>query len=674
MRLPVAAITTSSDQGGFEAHNLNDDLVSVNANERWATASAALPVDVTYDHGAAYVPTNYWLAPGFYPGQDPTAWTLRASNDPTFATYDTLDTRTGITWGGQPLRFEFTNATAYRYTRLHFTANGGGLTSASEWHVHDAEPDRTFEGGDSLITTDADTTTAFHVGLVHKILADCVVTHLRFFETVAMDGTVTLSLWDASGAWVTGATFTAHTGNSGVRDVGLGTPVELSAGDVVMVSVRTPNGAAYWRNVATSLDRFSGIIQIPANGTVTYNGSTSTARQTSPFAFTIPTASGTSMHAVGLVVDQTPPPPPWPDLAMDLDLSEVHQATITMTGMQPVTRLYTSPEVWSVYDGWSSGGDADLALSADGIQIEVDGPSGYAVKTVPSVLGTSDQRRVRALVVLSDTEDRPARVWISGHTGGGSFVSAARLVSGTPVIVEGWMPMEGPTTVRINVQRPAGYTGVFYVRVLSIIHDRVVDEAWTLTRSDANGTRVIARGSTVDPDGAVAPVMDPDDEGTLVIVDQEASLVGEVTWSFASFYGDVEESGPLLFTGYGVLQLAVYDTDMHEVFVRAFRGVRNAQVDPLPILGAAKPVVPARPLTSRRGTMTLWFDTLDAAETVSDVLGTGRALMLRQPETTRQRIDAYLVATGIDLDEAPIEVDPEKWQLVANYVETERPA
>lgn len=59
------------------------------------------------------------------PNRNPTAWTLRGSNDA--STWTTLDTRSGITWGtaGETKNFSFTNTTRYAFYELNVTANGG---------------------------------------------------------------------------------------------------------------------------------------------------------------------------------------------------------------------------------------------------------------------------------------------------------------------------------------------------------------------------------------------------------------------------------------------------------------------------------------------------------------------------------------------------------------------
>lgn len=61
------------------------------------------------------------------PTSAPAAWTFEGSNDPTFATLTTLDTRSSQTFsGGEAKTYTFSNSTAYAYYRLNISATGAG--------------------------------------------------------------------------------------------------------------------------------------------------------------------------------------------------------------------------------------------------------------------------------------------------------------------------------------------------------------------------------------------------------------------------------------------------------------------------------------------------------------------------------------------------------------------
>jgi hypothetical protein len=351
-----------------------------------------------------------------------------------------------------------------------------------------------------------------------------------------------------------------------------------------------------------------------------------------------------------------------------VDLTTPHQATLTVTGLPPVSSLYSHVGTgWPNVDGWAASSGVSIDPRTFGLRVEVTGSSGtYVSHSVGSTAGTSDMRRVRARVRLFDPEARPALVRVTDQANSAS-TGEARLVSGDPVVVEGYVNLDGTTAVRIYVTKPAGAAETVLV-VEDVWFDRVTAHDWFVRRTDGNGVTVIA-------DAATGP--DPDATGELVLVDAEAALVGSVSWFVErdGFAADETLTGTLATTGYAVMHQVHADAlALLPVFLVDFRGRHAARTQPLEIGGAAFPVVPLAPLSRRQGSLVLYFDTLDHAQTVADVLASGEVVQLRQPVENRLRMDAYLVATDVEVSLAPLETAQPKWQLTASYVETARGA
>lgn len=358
---------------------------------------------------------------------------------------------------------------------------------------------------------------------------------------------------------------------------------------------------------------------------------------------------------------------------MPLDLTTPHQVTVNLTGVPATTRNYTSPNgsptPWTGADGWTVSAGATQSVSADGLNLLVTAATAYTAKTVTSAAGEPNDRRVRALLVLNDPEARPARAWISDNTGSfgappddnSGSADWSQLVSGIPVWIEGWMPRNGPTSVRINVAKPAGAPSTA-VTVLAVVFDHLNSNAWNLTADDANGHRVLTSHLEYDvPAG-----------GTVAYVDREPSLVGTVTYTYTPLVGSpVVLAGAVATTGWAVLG-RVDTTALHQVFLVSFTGTYRAQAQPVPIIDAELPSVAVRPFASREGQLVCYFDTLDAAELVAASLRTGEVHQLRQPATGRQAMDAYLIATAVTVGTVLDELTTPKWMLQVSYVETER--
>jgi hypothetical protein len=261
---------------------------------------------------------------------------------------------------------------------------------------------------------------------------------------------------------------------------------------------------------------------------------------------------------------------------------------------------------------------------------------------------------------------------------GGASSSSARMVSGTPVVLESYLTATD-TSVRIYVDKPAGAADGRVI-IEGVIFDQVGTGflGWYLMRSDAS----TPGGYTAD--GAIIasasgrlggfPV-DPDSTGALALVDREASLVGPVRFKLYDGTSSVTADATLVSDGYAALA-RVGSSTVHRVWLQDFRGNRPGRAQPLDVVGAEAPNVPLAPLGSRSGPLVMHFDTFDAAALVEADLATGQVHQLRQDDATRTTMDAYLVATDLSLERVSGTEDTPapRWAVTCTYQETARGA
>jgi hypothetical protein len=372
----------SQNSASYSADNLGDERYSGAANERWQSASTAMPHWAQRDEGVAKIATWYRLDPGRQ-GSDPTAWELRGSNDPTFATYTVLDTKSGQSWAaGQTRTFPIVNTTAYRYHRLHITAGPVAAASFAEWEMGDEPPPgAVWEHAQTSATSSSTTGT---IGLVHVVNVPISVTHLLCYVGT-FTGNYTVRVRDAAGTIVASTTIATVSGT----DVGwrrgavAGGPVLLAAGTYM---VEMYSGARVGQKTGTYAAPVNygpgGEVTIPQQGTVTYRSSTNTARSTAAGVNGEPTNNFGAHALVGMRF--------YAPTATAHELTGIGGNTASLgTGgrIQNDSELGTAggSTVWS---GTGAGIDAESGLQGAGGSTATTG-TGAAAETIRHLGGTS---------------------------------------------------------------------------------------------------------------------------------------------------------------------------------------------------------------------------------------------------------------------------------------------
>src|SRR5688572_25768770 len=92
----------------------------------------------------------------------------------------------------------------------------------------------------TLASDGAVQTQGINLGTVFKCNVAGNITHLRYYETPNMAGTVTLRLYDTAAAVLASTTHTAVAAASGWREVALGTPYAITVGTWMEASYHVP--------------------------------------------------------------------------------------------------------------------------------------------------------------------------------------------------------------------------------------------------------------------------------------------------------------------------------------------------------------------------------------------------------------------------------------------------
>lgn len=129
----VASASSEAITGAWEAFNHTHGTSS---SDRWVINAASGWLQ--YQFAAAKIITGYCIWSQAYTGDGPwppMTWTFKGSNDG--STWDTLDTRSNITWWNliqnAPYQAAFANTTAYTHYRLDISAgNSGSYISVAE--------------------------------------------------------------------------------------------------------------------------------------------------------------------------------------------------------------------------------------------------------------------------------------------------------------------------------------------------------------------------------------------------------------------------------------------------------------------------------------------------------------------------------------------------------------
>lgn len=123
------AAASSIFSGSFDAFQAFDDVSTV--NNKWVAVNGTTTGWVRYDFGSTKTITYYSItgvpSDENLPNRAPKSWTFEGTNDGTFATWVTLDTKSNQpAWVmGEKRIYSFTNTTAYRYYRVNVSANQG---------------------------------------------------------------------------------------------------------------------------------------------------------------------------------------------------------------------------------------------------------------------------------------------------------------------------------------------------------------------------------------------------------------------------------------------------------------------------------------------------------------------------------------------------------------------
>jgi hypothetical protein len=360
-----------------------------------------------------------------------------------------------------------------------------------------------------------------------------------------------------------------------------------------------------------------------------------------------------------------------------LNLTAQHQVTLNLGLPGFVSSQYAAGAPWAAgANGWTvvSGTGTVSSTSSEGVTVTTTSSTPLVIRR--TVVTSANNRRARFRVQLSDPESRPVQVQLTTPLG------TARMVSGVPV----WLEAIGagtPTTVDITVTRPAGAASASVLIVQADVSlEGVGSHSWTLDRTDSNGTNRVAAGylpgSLVGGDYPQMGLRAPANTGGLTFVDRECSLSGNVQYTFDSIAaGSVEVlntgASGVLSSGAGVLHRVNAATPtLHQVQVVAFRAANRNPVQPVSVLGTGLPVMPIQPLSSRQGSMLLYFTSADAGQLVVDDLITGEVHQLRQDVDGRTAMDAYFVASAVELDCVMPELQVPVWAVRLDFTETAR--
>lgn len=285
----AAGWASSGDYNSAFLASFAGDGYILNTN-RWAGSDGLIPAWLRRDESTAKVATWYSVSHPLNANQVPTAWTFQGSNDPTFASWDTLDTRSGVTWADFGTKtYTFTNVTAYRWYRIRITAiAAGSIPSIGELRVgKGTPPSRPYRDLQNALTQGG----AWTIGTVFQPQVNGYITHIRIAKPGAATGVATVYLWNSArtvlaSATVDFATITAD----GSYEVPI-TPTPVTAGTNYMAGEYSPSGIGDLTG-AISSDIVEGDIKILASGSATFDGATSNPRHVSGSGFPTTSWSG----------------------------------------------------------------------------------------------------------------------------------------------------------------------------------------------------------------------------------------------------------------------------------------------------------------------------------------------------------------------------------------------
>lgn len=183
---------------------------------------------------------------------------------------------------------------------------------------------------------------------------------------------------------------------------------------------------------------------------------------------------------------------------------------------------------------------------------------------------------------------------------------------------------------------------------------------FTLTRTDANGTRSVR---LLDGQEII--------DGTLIVEDAEAAMVGPVSYQLTSASGAVSQVVTTL-DGAGGYRLAPAVYPQWAVtadLVTGYDATRPSSSVVHEIIGREDPVVRLGPLKLRRGTLTFWCASYATLRAALDVYRRGEVVLLRQPDFPG--FDMYHVVT--EARESGYDEGRQRWRLDVTFIEQNYP-
>ena len=160
-------------------------------------------------------------------------------------------------------------------------------------------------------------------------------------------------------------------------------------------------------------------------------------------------------------------------------------------------------------------------------------------------------------------------------------------------------------------------------------------------------------------------------DGTLVVEDAEAALLGAITYQLTSATGETTTASTSLAgtTGY-LLAPAIYPQWAVSVpLVTVYEATRTTATIVHEVIGREDPVMRLGAFRLRRGTLTLWCADYAALTAALGVYQRGEVVLLRQGDYPG--LDMYHVAT--EARESGYDEAWRRWRLDVTYVETAFP-
>lgn len=207
------------------------------------------------------------------------------------------------------------------------------------------------------------------------------------------------------------------------------------------------------------------------------------------------------------------------------------------------------------------------------------------------------------------------------------------------------------------VQNSVPYLARLTVSRLPVAYDLA---SFSLTRTDASGVRPVR---LLDGQEII--------DGTLVVEDAEAAMVGTITYALTSATGVRTTASTTLAgaSGYRLAPAAFPQWATTVGLVTGYDATRPTSTRVHEVIGRDDPVVRLGSVQLRRGTLTVWCQDYAALTTALDVYRRGEVVLLRQPDYPG--LDMYHVTT--EVRESGYDEQWRRWRLDVTYFEVAFP-